>query len=430
MFKNLKQLFNKKNKDLRKRIYFTIAVLAIYVIGISIEVPVAGVKEAIQAMTSSLGFLDLLDIMGGGAFTNFSIFALGVSPYITASIVIQLLQMDIIPYFSELSKQGHTGHQKLNQITRYAGIAFGFLQGFAMSYMFIQNGTVLQHLEIALILTAGTAFLLWLGDQVTQKGIGNGISLLIMVGIIHSLPSMIKTAFTSLVVGTGTELAIGIASFILFLIIYVLIIVGVIYIEGAERRIPIQYANKSTANLGKQTFMPIKINSAGVIPVIFASSLLSIFATIAQFVENEGFQNFVSNYLDYSKPVGFTLFIVLIFAFAYFYTFVQMKPEQMAKNLQESGGYIPGVRPGDATEKYITKVLSRLTIFGALFLSILAGLPILVNIFTKLPSSVQLGGTGLLIVVGVAIETYKQLDSSLLSREYGEVKSGSRRRRR
>lgn len=429
MFKNLKQLFNKKNKDLRKRIYFTIAVLTIYIIGISIEVPVAGVKEAIEYMTSNLGFLELLDVMGGGAFKNFSIFALGVSPYITASIVIELLQMDIVPYFSDLAKQGHAGRQKINQITRYVGIAFGFLQGFAMSFMFLQNATTLQHLEIALILTAGTAFLLWLGDQVTQKGIGNGISLLIMAGIIHSLPNMIKTAFTTLIVGTGSELAMGIASFALFLIIYVVIIVGVIFVEGAERRISIQYANKSTTNLGQQTFMPIKINSAGVIPVIFASSLLSIFATIAQFVKNEGFQNFVSNYLDYSKPVGFTLFIILIFLFAYFYTFIQMKPEDMAKNLKDNGGYIPGVRPGDATEKYITKVLSRLTIVGALFLSILAGIPILVNVFTKLPSSVQLGGTGLLIVVGVAIETYKQLDSSLLSREYTDVKSSRRRRR-
>ena len=200
--------------------------------------------------------------------------------------------------------------------------------------------------------------------------------------------------------------------------------------EGAERRISIQYANKSTADLGKQTFMPIKINSAGVIPVIFASSLLSIFSTISYFVKNDGFQKFVSNYLDDSKPVGFILFIVLIFLFAYFYTFVQMKPEQMAKNLQDNGGYIPGVRPGESTEKYFTNVLSRLTIVGALFLSVIAGLPILVNVFTKLPSSVQLGGTGLLIVVGVAIETYKQLDSSLLSREYTDVKNSGRRRRR
>ncbi len=419
MFKNLKQLFSKKNKDLRKRIYFTILVLTIYVIGISIEVP------GTQQITKNLGFLELLDVMGGGALKNFSIFALGVSPYITASIVIQLLQMDIIPYFSELAKQGHTGQQKLNQITRYFGILFAFVQGYAMSYAFLKNIGTMEHLQIALILTAGTAFLLWLGDQVTQKGIGNGISLLIMAGIIYSLPTMIKTAYTTLVTGSTT----GIIYFAIFLIVYILIIVGVIFVEGAERRIAVQYANKSTASLGKQTFMPIKINSAGVIPVIFASSLLGIPATIAQFIENEGFQNFVDTYLNYSQPVGFAIFIVLIFFFAYFYTFIQMKPEDMAKNLQDNGGYIPGVRPGDATKKYFTSVLARLTIVGALFLTILAGLPILVNTFTKLPPSVQLGGTGLLIVVGVAIETYKQLESSLLSREYTAVKNNRRRRR-
>ncbi len=421
MFKNLKQLFSKKNKDLRKRIYFTLLVLTIYVIGISIEVP------GTQEVTKNLGFLELLNVMGGGALKNFSIFALGVSPYITASIVIQLLQMDIIPYFSELAKQGHTGQQKINQITRYAGILFAFVQGYAMSFAFLKNVGTLQHLQIALILTAGTAFLLWLGDQVTQKGIGNGISLLIMAGIIYSLPNMIKTAYTTLATA-GTF--VGIGSFILFLIVYVLIIVGVIFIEGAERRISIQYANKSTASLGKQTFMPIKINSAGVIPVIFASSLLGIPATIAQFVDNTKFQNFVDTYLNYSQPVGFTLFVLLIFFFAYFYTFIQMKPDDMAKNLQNNGGYVPGIRPGDATKKYFTSVLSRLTIVGALFLTILSGLPILVNTFTKLPSSVQLGGTGLLIVVGVAIETYKQLESSLLSREYSNTKSIRRGRRR
>ena len=420
MFKNLKQLFKSKNKDLRKRLLFTIFVLTIYVVGISITVP------GTQSLLQSLGFLDLLNVMGGGALKNFSIFALGVSPYITASIVIQLLQMDIVPYLSELAKQGQTGQQKTNQITRYAGILFAFIQGYAMSFAFLKNVGTLQHLQIALILTAGTAFLLWLGDQVTQKGLGNGVSLIIMAGIIYSLPQMIVDAYNALIVNGSIA---GIASFILFILVYILIILGVVFIEGATRKIPIQYANKSTANLGKQTFMPIKINSAGVIPVIFASSLLAIPATIAQFVNKEKFTNFVNQYLSYEKPIGFIIFIVLIFFFAYFYTFIQMKPEDMAKNLQDNGGYIPGIRPGDATKKYLTSVLARLTIVGALFLTILAALPIVVNAFTDLPKSVQLGGTGLLIVVGVAIETYKQLESSLLSRQYSDVKSNSRRRR-
>lgn len=426
MFKNLKQLFSKKNKDLRKRIYFTLLVLTIYVIGISIEVP------GTQQITKNLGFLELLNVMGGGALKNFSIFALGVSPYITASIIIQLLQMDIIPYFSELGKQGATGQQKLNQITRYVGILFAFVQGYAMSIAFLGSsmGTI-GYLKVALIMTAGTAFLLWLGDQVTQKGLGNGVSLLIMAGIVYSLPSMMKTAFNSLIPnGLAYSTALEIGSFVLFLLVYLLIIVGVVWMEGAERRISIQYANKSTANLGKQTFMPIKINSAGVIPVIFASSLLGIPATIAQFINKGDFTNFVDKYLNYNQPVGFILFVVLIFFFAYFYTFVQMKPDNMAKNLQNNGGYIPGIRPGEATKKYFTSVLARLTVVGAFALTLLAVLPILVNVFTPLPSSVQLGGTGLLIVVGVAIETYKQLEGSLLSREYSNSTSSRRGRTR
>lgn len=423
MFKILKQLFTKKNKDIRKRLYFTIAVLTLFVIGTTIEVP------GTQSITKNLGFLELLNVMGGGALKNFSIFALGVSPYITASIIIQLLEMDIVPYFSDLAKQGHTGQQKLNQITRYVGIVFAFIQGYAMSYAFLGNSVgVLGYLEVALIMTAGTAFLLWLGDQVTQKGIGNGISLMIMTGILISLPNMMKTAFTTLVdFGTTKTTWVGLASFLLFLLVYVLVIVGVIYEEGAERRISIQYANKSTASLGKQTYMPIKINSAGVMPVIFASSLLSVPTTIAQFINNEGFTKFTETYLDYSKPIGFILFVVLIFFFAYFYTFIQMKPDQMAKNLQDNGGYVPGIRPGDATTKYFTQVLSRLTIVGALFLTILAALPIIVNAVTDLPSTVSLGGTGLLIVVGVCIETYKQLESSLLSRGYSINKNNRRR---
>lgn len=426
MFKNLKQLFSKKNKDLRKRIYFTLLVLTIYVIGISIEVP------GTQQITKNLGFLELLNVMGGGALKNFSIFALGVSPYITASIIIQLLQMDIIPYFSELGKQGATGQQKLNQITRYVGILFAFVQGYAMSIAFLGSsmGTI-GYLKVALIMTAATAFLLWLGDQVTQKGLGNGVSLLIMAGIVYSLPSMMKTAFNSLIPnGLAYSTALEIGSFVLFLLVYLLIIVGVVWMEGAERRISIQYANKSTANLGKQTFMPIKINSAGVIPVIFASSLLGIPATIAQFINKGDFTNFVDKYLNYNQPVGFILFVVLIFFFAYFYTFVQMKPDNMAKNLQNNGGYIPGIRPGEATKKYFTSVLARLTVVGAFALTLLAVLPILVNMFTPLPSSVQLGGTGLLIVVGVAIETYKQLEGSLLSREYSNSTSSRRGRTR
>lgn len=417
MFSTMKQLFSPVNKDLRKRIYFTLGALLIFILGISIRVP------GTQELTSNLGFLELINVMGGGALQNFSIFALGVTPYITASIIMQLLQMDIIPYFAELSKQGPTGRQKLNQITRYMGIIFSFIEGYALSFAFVGNsGSPMEYLYISTVLTAGTAFLLWLGDQITQKGIGNGLSLIIMAGIIATLPQMFIDAFTSLIAfeGTAQVITLGVIKFALFVILYFAIVIGVIFVQEAERRVPIQYANKSTSAFGSaaQSFMPIKINSAGVVPVIFASSLLSIPSIIAQVVKNESFTVFVQKYLTYTTPVGFIIYVICIFFFAYFYTFIQLKPEEFAKNLQENGGYIPGIRPGEETKKHISKVLSRLTILGATFLVVIAGLPILFSNLTSLPTSVSIGGTGLLIVVGVALETYKQLEGSLLTRSY------------
>ena len=417
MFKTMKQLFTSGNKDLRHRIYFTLGALMIFILGISIRVP------GTQDLTSNLGFLELVNTLGGGALQNFSIFALGVMPYITASIIMQLLQMDIIPYFAELSKQGATGRQKLNQITRYLGIAFAFIEGYAFAFAFIgKTGDVLEYLYIATVLTAGTAFLLWLGDQITQKGIGNGTSLIIMAGIIATLPQMFIDAFSGLVAldGTAQVITLGIIKFILFVVVYFAIVIGMIFVQESERRIPIQYANKSTSAYGKsaQSFMPIKINTAGVIPVIFASSLLTIPGILAQVIKNETFTLVVQKYLTYTTPVGFLIYVIFIFFFAYFYTFIQVKPEEFAKNLQENGGYIPGIRPGDDTKKHLSKILSRLTFLGATFLVVIAGLPILFSKLTSLPTSVSIGGTGLLIVVGVALETYKQLEGSILTRSY------------
>ncbi len=428
MFKTLKGLFTKKNKDLRKRLYFTIAVLTLYIIGTTIEIP------GTQEVTKNLGFLELLNVMGGGALKRFSIFALGVIPYITASIVMQLLQMDIVPYFKDLSKQGHTGKQKLNKITRYMGIIFAFIQGYAMSYAFLGSEfSILGKLEVAFIMTAGTAFLLWLGDQVTQKGFGNGVSLLIMAGILASLPGTMTTAYTELMsYDTTSAIISGGAKFLLFLLVCILVVIGVVFVEGAKRKINIQYANKSTANLGKQTYMPIKINSAGVIPVIFASSLIAVPITVAQVIKSDSFTNFVNSYIDYTTPVGLILYVALIIFFDYFYTFVQMKPDQMAKNLKDNGGYIPGIKPGKDTEEYFSTLLIRLTTAGAVFLAIISACPILINVISGLPESVSIGGTGLLIVVGVSVETYKQIESSLLSREYtaGNTTSAHRRRAR
>jgi len=415
MFATIKQIFAPTNKDLRNRILFTLGALLVFIIGTGITVP------GTTNITKNLGFLELINIMGGGSLSLFSIFALGVSPYITASIIIQLLQMDIIPYFTELSKEGPVGRRKLNQITRYVGLVLAFIEGYAFSFAFLGAGSAFDYLYIAVILTAGTAFCLWLGDQITQKGIGNGVSLMIMAGIIATLPTMFQTAFTSLVTFTGltSDIVFGILKFLVFVILYFVIIIGVIYVQESERRIPLQYANKTTGSYGsEQSFLPIKLNTAGVIPVIFASSLLAIPATIANFVSHEGFNNFVTNYLDYSKPVGFIIYVILIFFFGYFYTFLQLKPEDVADNLKKNGGYIPGVRPGSETEEYVSHTLSRVTIVGTFLLILLAIMPIVFTSVTKLPSSVSIGGTGLLIVVGVALETYKQLDSELVTRSF------------
>ena len=416
MFANLKQIFNPTNKDLRKRIYLVFFALFVFKLGTTIVVP--GIDKS-SLGTSNLGILELMNVMGGGALEQFSIFALGVTPYITASIIIQLLSMDIIPYLAELTKQGGTGRAKLNQITRYTGIALAFIQGYMFSFAFVSDGTAIEYLTFALFLTAGTSLLLWIGDQITAKGIGNGISLIIMAGIIASLPSTFVTAWESFVVAGSTQaIAFGISKFILFAIIYVAIILGVVYVETAERRIPIQYANKSNNGASKQSYIPFKLNSSGVIPVIFASALISIPGLLANFIKNESFTLFVNKYLTTNSIVGFIIYIVCIFAFSYFYTFLQLKPKELSENLSKNGGYIPGIRPGEETTSYVSKVLKRITTVGALSLSVIAALPIVFGAVTGLPSSVRIGGTGLLIVVGVALETYRQIDSELVTRKY------------
>lgn len=416
MFATVKQIFDPKNKDLRKRILFTFFVLFIFKLGTTIIVP--GIDK--EALTGKLGFLEIMNAMGGGAMEKFSIFALGVMPYITASIIIQLLQMDIIPYLSDLSKQGQVGRNKLNQITRIVGIILAFVQGYMYSFTYVSGGTPIDYMQFSLILTAGTAFLLWLGDRITAKGVGNGISLIIMAGIIASLPTMFIDAFKALVTGGSTQATtLGIVLFVLFVLVYIAIILGIIFEESAERRIPIQYANKTASSYGgRQSYIPFKLNSAGVIPVIFASAIISIPQIVAQFVKNEGFTLFVSKYLTMTSIVGFVLYVLFIFAFAYFYTFIQLKPKELADNLNKNGGYIPGIRPGEETVGYINKILRRITFVGAVALSIIAGLPIIFGLFSNMPTSVSIGGTGLLIVVGVALETYKQIESQLISRNY------------
>ncbi len=423
MFANLKGLFSPTNKDLRKRILFTLGCLAIFALGTNIMVP--GAKE----ITQNLGFLELLNLMSGGGLKSFSVFALGVGPYITASIITQLLQMDIIPYFKELKEQGATGRQKINRINRYLGIIFAVIQGYFFSYAFLKGAGTGVIIRSTVYLTAGTSFLLWLGDEITKKGIGNGVSLLIMAGIVNMLPQTFITAFNELVLAETFTTWTGIILFILFVIVYLGIIVGVIYMQQAERRVPIQYSNRTaSAYGGEKSFIPIKLNSVSVIPVIFASAIIGIPSLIATVINKTAFTNFVDNYINYTSYTGFLLYMVLIFLFGYFYTLLELNPDEMAENLDKSRSYIPGVTPGEATSKYLKYVITRLTVVGTLGLMVIAALPIIFSKISNLSSNVTIGGTGLLIVVGVALETYKQLESSIVSRSY--TGSAKRRRRR
>lgn len=416
MLKGIAKIFTKENKDLRGRLYFTLFALGIFCLGTSITITWA--IPWVNTMYQELGFLEIFNLMSGGGLKSFSIFALGVSPYITASIITQLLQMDIIPYFKELKDQGYVGRQKINRITRYLGIILAFVQSYAITVFYLGVSDAATILKISLVMTAGTAFLLWLGDQITNKGIGNGQSLLIMAGILLSLPSIFTGAYTTFINGSFA-LPLGISLFVLFIIVYILVIVGIIWITLAERRIPIQYSNRTASAYGaKESYLPIKINSSGVIPVIFASMFLTIPSVVASLIKSEAAIEFINKYILYTTPTGFVLYVLLIFFFGYFYTFMVMNPEDMSKDLNQRGAYIPGVRPGVETSKYISKTIGRLTAVGSLFLCVLAGLPVLMSSLAKLPSSVSIGGTGILIVVGVAIETYKQIESGLVSRSY------------
>lgn len=416
MFATFKQIFKKTNKDLKSRVLYTLGALFIFALGNAITVP------GMSAITENLGFLELLNAMSGGGLKQFSIFALGVMPYITASILLQVLQMDLmgITYFQELKEMGEEGRRKINQINRYLGIGFALIEGYIYSIMFMgKTATPLEYVEISLILTAGTSFLLYLGDQITNKGLGNGISLIIMAGIVNTMPRMMIEAFNALAIN-GSNTFLGILSFVIFILLYIGIIVGVIYVQEAERRIPIQYSNRSTGTYKANTsFLPLRINSAGVMPVIFASAVLAIPTTLTYIIKNESFKLFVDKYLSTQTPVGFIVYILLIIAFTYGYTYLAaVNPEDISKNLNKQNGYIPGIRPGTETTKYISKVLSRITFMGAIFIAIIAAIPIIFSWISDMPSIVTLGGTSILIVVGVLLETYKQLESSVASRAY------------
>ncbi|HHX00677.1 MAG TPA: preprotein translocase subunit SecY [Acholeplasmataceae bacterium] len=418
-----------KNKKVIKMILFTALILLIWRLAFHIQIPLID-RNLLASEVSMFGFLD---VFSGGALSNYSIVALGVSPYITASIVIQLLQMDIVPTLKEWAEEGEVGKKKLSQLTRYLALGLAFIQaltitvGLAAYYedtsLMFKVGvdvTAFTYVYLALILTAGTAFVLWLAEKISLNGIGNGTSMFIVAGIIASFPSMINELINLYV--TKTDVAFkDIVIFFVVLLLMILIIVGVVFMEAAQRKIPVQYANRPAAAAfrGKSdSNIPIKLNSASVIPVIFASTLMSLPTTVANFMGPSNATYWLDQVFNYTQPIGFVLYIVLIFVFSFFYSFLQMNPEKMAENLQKQNAYIPGIRAGAETASYISRVLFKITMVGAIYLSIVASIPIVMQKVFDLPTSIQVGGTSLIIVVGVAIETAKQLKTQSQDRQY------------
>ncbi|MEK3936954.1 preprotein translocase subunit SecY [Sporosarcina sp. FSL W7-1349] len=414
-------------RDIRSKIIFTLLMLIVFRLGTFIPVPNVD-ATALQQETNQ--FIGLLNTFGGGALAQFSIFAMGIMPYITASIIVQLLQMDVVPKFTEWAKQGDVGRRKLAQFTRYFTIILAFIQAIAMSFGFnrmydgklIISEGVSTYVVIAIVLTAGTAFLLWLGEQITAKGVGNGISIIIFAGIVSAIPNAVNQLYATQIQDAGDALFIKLAIMLLLLLVIIAVIVGVIYVQEALRKIPIQYAKRVTGRgqttAGQQTHLPLKLNAAGVIPVIFAVAFFITPQSIAAFFEPNSVTAFIMNTFDYEKPLGLVFYVALILAFTYFYAFIQVNPENIADNLKKQGAYIPGIRPGKNTQDYLTSTLYRLTFVGAIFLATVAVMPIFFIKFANLPSAMQIGGTSLLIVVGVALETMKQLESQLVKRHY------------
>ena len=412
-----------KNKEIRNKILFTLVMLLIYRIGSAIPVP--GVDAAkLSAQVSGNSILSMMNLLGGGAFEKMSVFALGVTPYITASIIIQLLSMDVIPYLTELSKSGETGRIKSDQITRYLGVVLAFVQSFSMLYGFDKKYAILVSSNLstyfftATILTAGTMFLIWIGDKISTKVIGNGISIIIFAGIVANMPAQFSQVFNILMSGNtqGAQFS-GILEFVLYCVLYLVIIVGVVIMQLAQRKIPIQYTSSSGTKANDITYLPFKINSASVIPVIFASSIITAPQIVLSFINTGAYQK-VSSFLSLQKPFGLVLYAVLTFLFTFFYTDLQVDPDKIAENLGKSGAYIPGIRPGSETRTYLKKVIHRITVLGAVALTIMAVLPYLLPMVTSLPTSVSVGGTGIIIVVGVAMETMSQLKGQLTQKQY------------
>ena len=426
-----------KNKDIRGRILFTLGIFLIFRIGSAITVPGVNVTGG---FTDS-DVLGLMNLLGGGALQSFSVFALGVSPYITSSIIIQLLSMDVLPALTELSRQGQTGRKKIEMATRYLTLLLGSVQAYGItvtmentSGLEVLDPSLFGYMKIVIILLAGSMLVMWMADQITTKGIGNGISMIIFAGIVSSLPTQIYNAFIyffgqQLITGDSELIIRGALSLGVYIITYILIIVFVTFVELSIRKIPVQHSGTGGAlnqKLNNTSFLPIKINSAGVIPVIFASSIMMAPAVIVSFATSSTdatLQNilniFVSSALVempgingtvWYMPWGLIIYIVLTFLFSFFYSNLTINPERLAEDFKKNGTYIPGVRPGNETYRYVKKVLNRVTFIGATALTLIAALPVVLTLLKVVPQSLALGGTGMIIVVGFSLETMNQIN--------------------
>jgi preprotein translocase subunit SecY len=411
-----------KIADIRKKIIFTLLMLVVFRIGSNIPVP--GIDREIlnQAFQGDTGLLELFDLFSGGAFSNMTIFALSITPYITASIIFQLLTIAFEP-LQRIAKDGTEGRKKITQWTRYLTVVLAFIQAIGVSVGMFRQALVSTDFfsvsVIVIVLSAGTAFLMWLGEQINENGIGNGISLIIFGGIIARLPSGIHTTWVKFQAGE-----LGFITIAIFVVFAIIVIVGIIEVQQGQRRIPVQYAKRVVGRKmygGQSTHIPLKVNQAGVIPVIFALSLLQFPLTITYFAGvDSGFTQWIEKWLSPAASPGVWLYAVvnigLIMFFTYFYTAVTFNPTDVANNMKNNGGFIPGIRPGRTTIEYLNKVMTRITFVGAIFLALVATLPTLVGQLT--PLDVSFGGTSLLIAVGVALDTMKQLEQQMVMRNY------------
>ena len=415
MLDSLSNIF--KITELRNKILYTLMMFAVFRAGIHIPVP--GVDASvIESLFTSGNLFGLLDLFAGGALSKFSIFAMSITPYINASIIMQLLQ-SVVPQFEAWSKDGEDGRKKITKVTRYGTVVLGFVQAAGMAFALRANNALVNNdflsvFVVAIILTAGTCLLMWIGEQITAYGIGNGISLIIFAGIVARLPDGLETIYQYIQNGT-----INMFQAFLFAVIAIAMIAVVVAVTQGQRRIPIQYAKRVVGRKmygGHSTFLPLKVNQAGVIPIIFASSVLMFPVTIAQFIDNE-FVHKIADLFTWGTPLQTALYALLIFIFTYFYTAISINITDMADNMKKYGGFIPGIRAGKPTADYVDNVMTKITLAGAVFLAIVAIIPNFLGTITGV-QGVYFGGTALLIVVGVALDTMQQIESLMVTRHY------------